>query len=258
MQAIFVIAWGAVGAALGSFLNAMVWRLRSGTSIVHGRSQCPVCGHVLLWYDLVPLVSFFLLRGRCRHCKKKISWRYPAVEVWMGVLFAGIASLHATERITDIAGFLLFCFVVWILTIIFVYDFLYQEIPDSITLPAIAVLMLFFIFEYSADALANRAIGMMVGGGFFLLQYLVSRGKWIGGGDIRLGVLMGILLGWPNILVAFFLSYVSGAIIGGLLLLTKKKTMKSELPFGIFLAPSTLTAMVWGHEMVRWYVHFLY
>jgi prepilin signal peptidase PulO-like enzyme (type II secretory pathway) len=129
-------------------------------------------------------------------------------------------------------------------------------VDDEISLPALVLIFL-----------ANLALGAswltllssaIIGGGFFALQYVVSRGRWVGSGDIRLGALLGVALGWPNVLVALFLAYFAGAVSGLVLILLKKKHLKSPLPFGIFLAPAALVALWWGGAIVKWYLNFLF
>lgn len=253
IRMVFIIIFlSSLGAIFGSFINACEWRLFHQKSLME-RSACPLCHAVIRWHDNVPIVSFFLLERRCRACKKIISWQYPLVEAGVGILFAFVGWWHLGYG-GDVTMLLVRdLFVACVLTFLFVYDLKYQEIPDSITLPSLVLLFVGSLY-FEWHSLENLLIGLFVGGGFFLVQYIISRGRWIGGGDIRLGLLMGVILGWPGILVALFLAYVVGAGIAIALVLLKKKTMQSQVPFGAFLAPATLVALLWGEGIIRWYV----
>lgn len=235
------------GLIIGSFLNALIWRIYVRRSVVKGRSICPECKHVLVAKDLVPLLSFVWQQGRCRYCHERISWQYPLVELSMAVAFA---ALVATFGLSWVGAW--YAVVACLLLLIFVLDFRYSIIPDSVSLPLL-VLGALSIWTTGLPW-TDMLIGVGVGGGFFLLQWLVSRGKWIGDGDIRLGAAMGAMLGWKLLLVALFLAYVAGAMIGLILLVRGKKTMESKIPFGTFLAAATLVCLFWGNWLVGWYL----
>lgn len=252
LVAIFVFAFGTI---IGSFLNAVLWRLRTGEGFVYGRSYCPCCRHMLAPKDLIPVLSYVLLRGKCRYCAKGIHPSYLAVELTMGSLFLAFAWPVVSAGLLDgrsLAGMLLSWYFAAVLVLIFVYDLRYMIIPREVTTWAMVAA--------AAGGLLlgvpwpSLAIGFAVGGGFFWLQHAVSKGKWIGGGDIHLGALMGLMLGWPRILVALFLAYVSGAAIGAALLASKKTSWKSQIPFGTFLAAATIVALLWGDPILAWYL----
>jgi prepilin signal peptidase PulO-like enzyme (type II secretory pathway) len=245
-----------VGLCFGSFLNALVWRTWQNIRITHGRSMCPACHRQLAWYDNIPFFSFLMLGGLCRVCKNKISWQYPVVELSVGFLFVLIAWMHGTaitfitpEVVRDWALLL-------ILSFIFLYDLNYGEILDSSTIPAAIVL---FLFSWSMgwQTWPDMVKGILVGAGFFGLQYFLSKGKWVGGGDIRLGLLIGVVVGWPNIIFALGLAYVLGAIWGVMLMAMNKKDLKSEMPFGTYLAVATFITMICGDVVVNWYLSLL-
>lgn len=235
------------GLIIGSFLNALIWRIYVRRSIVHGRSICPECKHQLEAKDLVPVVSFVWQQGRCRYCHEHISWQYPLVELSTAVAFAALVGTYGLSWTTA-----WYAAVLCLLLIIFVLDLRYSIIPDSASLP----LLVFGALSIWATGLAwpEMLMGVGVGGGFFLVQWLVSRGKWIGDGDIRLGAAMGALLGWKLVLVALFLSYVVGAIVGVVLLARRKGTLESKIPFGTFLAAGTVVCLFWGQRLVDWYL----
>lgn len=243
------------GLCLGSFLNAWVWRTHEGLSIIRGRSLCPHCRTSLSWYDNIPVVSFFLLRGKCRHCEEKISWQYPLVESSVALLFVGAAIYHRIDL--GVHGVLLRDWaLIVILSFIFLYDGLYGEILDFVTLIPAGVFF-FFSILFGLATWDSMLIGGLVGGGFFLVQYVVSKGKWIGGGDVRLGVLMGVVLGWPGVLVALMIAYIGGALLCAPLLLLKRRGWNSELPFGTFLTVATLATLWSGPYVLAWYMSFL-
>ncbi|PIS40108.1 MAG: prepilin peptidase [Candidatus Nealsonbacteria bacterium CG08_land_8_20_14_0_20_36_22] len=231
------------GLAVGSFLNCVIYRL----AIPRGRSFCPFCKHRLSWQDLIPVLSFFILRGKCRYCRKKISLQYPLVEIATGLLFLLIFNFQFS-----IFNFIIACFLITI----FVYDLKHFIIPDKIIFPAIIIALIFnfqfliskqfSIFNYSILSAFGAAI-------FFLTIVLISRGKAMGIGDIKLAFFMGLFLGFPNILVALFLAFLIGAIIGVGLILAKRKTLKSEVPFGPFLVTGIFIALFWGEKMIGWY-----
>jgi len=247
------VAWFfLLGLIIGSFLNAWIFRLRAGESVAAGRSKCPHCQRILAFYDLVPIVSFMLLKGKCRYCQKPISWQYPLVEMTTGILFAVIFYYHALP-INAGHSFLLTRDLIAVSALIgiFVYDLKFMEIPDEISLLAI-----FFIFIFGwlgGASVVSMLIGGLVGFGFFAVQYFVSRGKWLGGGDLRLGVLMGVLLGWPIVIFAIFLAYIGGAIVSVGLMITKKATPKTAVPLGVFLAPAAMVFMIFGQAFTLWY-----
>lgn len=261
-----------LGLLIGSFLNCLVWRLHKDETIL-GRSYCPHCRHQLAWYDNMPVLSYVLLGGKCRYCHKRISIQYPLVELATGLLFAlAAASVLSGPAGSDLAAALFWVMlgrawlVVGVMVVIFIFDLRWYLIPDQVTLPAMAAVVAFNLAiefwlgggEAAGLFWRNWLIGGIIGGGFFLLQFLATKGKGIGGGDLRLGLLMGLVLGWQNLLVALFLAYMAGSIVGLTLISLGKKQWGSKLPLGVFLAPASLVAMLWGSYLWRWYANFLY
>src|SRR3989344_2222653 len=236
-----------LGLCIGSFLNVVILRLEKSESI-GGRSYCPHCKHPLTWFDLIPVFSFLFLGGKCRYCKAKISWQYPMVEIGTAVIFLLITNDQLP--ITNMAGLLNVLFLFYIsssLIIIFVYDFYHYIIPDIVLFPAIIVALPFHVSW-------NYLLAAMLASGFFLCIFFVSHGKWMGFGDVKLAVLLGLILGLPNILAALFLVFFFGAIIGVSLMLLNQKGLKSELPFAPFLILGTFMALFWGPEILNWYM----
>jgi leader peptidase (prepilin peptidase) / N-methyltransferase len=235
-----------LGLMIGSFLNCLAWRLHTGEGMM-GRSYCPRCRQQIAWYDNLPLLSYVILWGSCRSCRQPILIQYPLVELATGVLF--ILSFHFGHFET--LAVLRNCFLASVMVLIFIIDFRWYLILDMVTLPSMAIVLAMNLW-LGADLL-NLALSGIIGGGFFLLQYLISQGKWIGGGDIRMGVLMGLALGWPGVGMATLLAYLMGAIAGLVLILAGKKKMGSQLPFGVFLSSATVIVLFWGRWIFDWY-----
>jgi leader peptidase (prepilin peptidase) / N-methyltransferase len=241
-----------LGTFIGSFLNVVLFRTPQSTSVIKGRSHCQQCKKPIAWQDLIPILSYLRLRGKCRNCKKVFSWQYPVIEFATGFLFLLVVFRYGQgwflpQEYLD-ANFYFFVLRDWILIsflfIIFVYDLRHMLILDRFTVPAMVIAFgANLILGYSA---ASLIIGAACFGGFFLVQYLVSRGQWIGGGDIRMGVLIGLLLGIGNGFIAMFLAYILGALLGLLLIALKKVNRKTQLPMGTFLVVATLLVLFSG------------
>ena len=219
------------GLIVGSFLNVVIFRLESGEKIVNDRSRCLRCKHILAWYDLIPIFSFIFLKGKCRYCGKRISWQYPMVELGTGILFVSVVDHelgimnyeYLTSNLQYLMVSLLFCFyVISALIVIFVYDFKHYIIPDKIIYPAIVVVLGFnlfndFVTRYTLHVTDNNSqfsnflFAAFISGAFFYSIVVITKGKGMGGGDIKLGFLMGLILGWPLILIALFLSFITGS-----------------------------------------------
>jgi len=257
MEVIYITISALFGLSFGSFLNSFEWRLKQGRSVLKERSMCPSCGMPVRWYDNIPVISFVILGGRCRDCQVKFSWQYLAVELWMGLVFVFIFwfEFNAVQYFSPVI--FLQWFIVWVLTFIFIYDLKYMEVVDSVTLGAAGIIFILGGFVFWNN-FTSMLIGVAIGAGFFLLQFVISKGKWVGGGDIRIGLLMGVILGWELLLVALWIAYVIGAIVGVGLLITKKKGMKSEVAFGTFLTVATFFTMFWGEPIIDWYLRLIY
>lgn len=253
MIVLFVFIFGLF---IGSFLNVVIYRLHRQESFVKGFSKCLFCNHRLYTKDLVPLFSYLYLKGRCRYCKQRFSHQYPLVELATALSFVLVFFyIFPQSNFVLQTGPLLQLVDWWVivafLVIIFVYDLKYYLILDKVVLPAVIVIFLANLaLGYQWWALLFAAV---MGGGFFLLQFVISKGRWIGGGDIRLGFLMGIILGWPQILTALFIAYILGSIISIFLLLSNRKEWSDKVPFGTFLSLATFITMLYGQQLVNWY-----
>lgn len=256
-----------LGLGVGSFVNAWVYRIHAQKGILMERSECPHCHRQLAVLDLIPVVSFFLLNGRCRFCHRSISWHYPVVELIVAALFVMVTMHHFSlspglalqPRDLGLSQALFTVlrdyFVIAFFATLFICDLRYYILPDRVSLPGIVLvggLNLWIGMPWT-----SLALGALIGGGFFAAQFFLSKGEWVGGGDIRLGVLMGVLLGPALTLVALFIAYIVGAIVGVALVLFKQKTLSSIVPFGTFLTGSTLVALLFGNVILQWYLSWL-
>jgi prepilin signal peptidase PulO-like enzyme (type II secretory pathway) len=281
IEILFVFIFGTI---IGSFLNAIIWRIHARQSIVRGRSKCVQCKHELFAGDLIPIISFLLLKGRCRYCKKPISWQYPLVEIATGILFVAsyfafhsaapqgiVQSVFLGQNGTELLLLFRLLLFVCILLVLFVYDVRWMLLPDIVSLSAIPIAFIVNLLAFTApDSCQDSAVvcalsipwaGMIaagvIGGGFFALQYWISKGTWVGGGDIRLGLLMGVMLGFPYILYALFIAYIVGAFVAVVLLVSKKGDMKTAIPFGPFLAGATIGMLLYADPVATVFRQFL-
>ena len=244
----------AFGLAIGSFLSAFVYRLEKRESVLHGRSYCPQCKHTLAWYDLIPLLSFLYLGGKCRYCKGRIALQDFLVELVTGILFVALFYFGARNLIE-----LSFTWGIGAMLIaIFVYDLKHFLIPDILVYSAIGTAALWRIVEFlnlgNFGNLLYAIVAAFGAGAFFLAIYLVSKGRWMGFGDVKLVFLLGMFAGWPSILVALFSAFCIGAVSGLVLIALQKKGLKSEVPFAPFLIVGTAIAFFFGSNIVHWYL----
>jgi len=240
-----------LGLVIGSFLNVVIARVPEGKSIWRPGSACPGCGTPIGWIDNIPVLSFLALRGRCRTCGMAISWRYPIVELATGAAF-GLA-FHEFGPTLDFAVCAVLLAALIAITGI---DLDHQIIPDVISLPGIIV-------GVAASVLTERVswidslIGVAVGGGLFLAIILASRGG-MGGGDMKLGAMLGAFLGWKVGLLAILLGVLAGGAFALYLLFAGRKGRKEAIPFGPFLALGGAVTALWGPQILDWYLlHFV-
>jgi len=275
-----IVLLGLVGVILGSFVNALVWRLheqeelagkkgtaaaerRRALSISRGRSMCPHCGHELAAKDLVPVLSWVSLRGKCRYCRQPISWQYPLVELVTGALFA--VSYAAWPLGLQKVG--LFELVLWLVFVVgfvalAVYDLRWFLLPDKIVLPLTllaalqTVVVALWLGNWTLLWQPLVAAGIIFG--LFWLLYQASKGAWIGGGDVKLGIVLGLLVGTPlrAFLVIFFASLL-GTLVSIPLLAQGKKGLKVHIPFGPYLLAATVLIVLYGTHIVAWYENLL-
>jgi len=243
MEYFRTVVVGAFGLVIGSFTNVLIDRLPAGEDVFWGRSHCDHCKKQLRWYELIPVLSYVLLGGRCMRCRKRLSLQYPLIEGITALgLFTAVA-LHRTEPLTAAAAFLFFLsFLVMLVT-----DAKTQILPDSMMLLAcISALLLlvlrgdFFLTGVSYLAAASGAAL------FFFVLWGVTRGKGMGFGDVKLAFVMGLFLGFPKIVLALYIAFLTGAITGVILILVGHKTLKTKIAFGPFLIAGTAVAAYWS------------
>lgn len=248
-----LILAGVFGLAIGSFLNVVVYRLPRGQSLVTPPSRCPKCGYALQWYDNVPVLGWLMLGGRCRQCRTTISPQYPIVEFITGALFVLVA--WATPDVPLMVSRLT---LVCILIALFGIDLEHQILPNTITLPGIAIGLIFS--AVAAPGWKDAVLGVLLGGGLLYgiaaAYYLVRREEGLGMGDVKMLAMIGAFLGWKAVLVTLVLSSFSGAIVGVGLIAAQRGGMRVALPFGTFLALGALAAMLVGDPLITWYAQF--
>lgn len=245
---IFVFAFGLI---IGSFLNCLIWRLYKDETM-GGRSYCPKCRHAIAWYDNIPLLSFALLLGRCRHCREKISWQYPLVELATAVLFLLTFQLDAVNPqfswllVRD--WFLVITFV-----IVFVYDARWQLVPVKVVWAMGAIILALNIILGVPWLL--ELFYIFLGAAFFLIQYFLTKKRGVGEGDIWLGAFLGAAFpsGWPLLLI-MVISYGLGSIISLILMSAAKKKWKSRIALGPFLVSGAIITLIWGERIISWYL----
>ncbi len=236
-----------LGLVLGSFANVCIYRMPRNMSIVKPNSHCTNCNSFVKWYDNIPILSYIILKGKCRNCGSKISLRYPFIELSCGFLFLSMLFLFGFSYIL-----IPFCLLVFCLLVITVIDFDFQIIPDEISFFLIILGLLISAFNIMlGDTILNRMInsflGLIAGGGSLFVVAII--GKWIfgkdamGGGDIKIMAGVGTFIGWDKVLFSIFIACLLGSIVGILMILSKKIGKKQEIPFGPYLAISSFTVL---------------
>lgn len=247
MEYIFIFV---LGTLIGSFISVLVPRLKSGKpGIVFGRSQCVRCKRTLTARELIPVISYFIQHGRCLKCKSVISWYYPALEICTGLAYAAVIYLYGFDPSLRTILLLLY---VTILIVVAFYDLMYQEIPDTVMIPSIIFALVMSLMGMPTT-LGDALLGAAIPVGFFGFLIGISGGKWMGGGDLRLGAFMGLILGWQLTLVALGIAYLSGSIVGIFLITSHRRTRQDLIPFGPFLSLGAIYAILWGPVTVQWY-----
>jgi len=240
------------GAAIGSFLNVCIFRIPAEQSIVNPASQCPSCHHPIRFYDNIPMLSFLILRARCRDCGAKISWRYPLVEFLTGLL-----AVLLFMKFGPTLNFLVFFIFTAVLIVITFIDLDHQIIPDILSLPGIPLFFLAAVFIVKLPWL-EALIGLLIGGGVLLtiaLVYeLITKREGMGGGDIKLLAMIGGFLGWKSLIFVLLFSSLTGAVIGITAMIIKKQDTKYAVPFGPFLSAAALAYIFWGDVFMQFLI----
>lgn len=275
MESIYYLGMGFVfGAALGSFTKVLADRSLKRQGI-NGRSYCPGCKTTLRWYDLLPVISFILIKGRCRYCRRKIGLEYIVIEIISGIIFSLLFSqlpysvffsqdyFRTFITLTDL---LFKSFSICILLSVALTDIRKMLIPDRIILPSIVIACIYLIsitliktvyFGYMLiilESLFYPASAAILIAGFFYSLIVVTKGRGMGGGDVKLGAFMGLVLGFEMSMVALMIAFLSGSVVGILLIISGKKSFGEHIAFGPFLVLGSITALLWGKEILQWYL----
>ncbi|MEX2013269.1 MAG: prepilin peptidase, partial [Candidatus Levyibacteriota bacterium] len=238
-----------IGLCVGSFINAYIDRSVRGESVIFGKSHCDNCKKNIAWYDLIPLVSYIHLGAKCRHCKSSLSFYYPITEFATGAVFVlTFASVNSWNG--SLVTLLYWLTIVAALVAIFFVDLKYGIIPDKIVYPAVGI-SLIYLYMTPQDIVPYllSAVGASV---FLLILLLVTRGKGMGWGDVKFVILMGLILGFPGTVVGLYLAFLTGAVVGVILILWRKKKLRgSTIPFGPFLVVGTILSLFYSQFFIN-------
>jgi leader peptidase (prepilin peptidase)/N-methyltransferase len=248
-EVILIVVFGLVW---GSFLNVVIYRLPRGLSLIRPPSSCPHCGKQIKAYENIPILSYLVLRGKCRTCKAKISPAYPLVEALTPFCFWLVYMQYSVSP-----HFFVSCLFASVLIVLGFIDYYHQILPDEITIPGLVVALIYTFFRDDMS-LVQALLGAGVGAGFLLLvygaYYLVRKKEGLGLGDVTMMLLVGAFLGWKLTLLTLILASVGGAVVGVFFIIFKKKDLQHALPFGTFLAPAAFVAFLYGKKIIETYL----
>ncbi|MFC1645012.1 prepilin peptidase [Patescibacteria group bacterium] len=257
-----VLIFFVFGLIIGSFLNVVIYRLDLAESIALSRSHCPSCKKQISWYDNIPVISFLLLKMRCRSCNEKISWEYPFIEILTGVVFMLVGYYFFDMNSMQTWAETFFYLTVFSLLIVIVgYDIKFMEIPMLMVWLVIGIATAFFIFQdwSSFSELANKSfwsfnisnglLGGAIAAAFFYFLVFISKEKWMGMGDVYIGFIVGLLVGFPDVFLSLIISFTTGSIFGIILIALKKSTLKTQVPFAPFLILGSFLAIFLAQEI---------
>lgn len=263
------LAWIVVlivlGAVFGSFAGATVWRIKKDKTIVNDRSECEHCHHKLAALDLVPIISWIMLRGRCRYCHKAIGWTALALEIGLAAVFVTSFVFWPDQLISglDWLSFGLWLVSLVLLAILFVYDLKWFILPDVVMYPLIASgLSLFLIRAVEQNWSLEQAfiqflLGLLPVTGLYGLLFIISKGRWIGDSDVIYGVFVGLVLGWQLGLLVVFIANLLGLLVILPQLVTSKLERNAQIPFGPYLITATFICFLFGQQLVNWYLNWV-
>jgi len=262
----FLIYLFFLGLAIGSFLNVLIDRLSTGGSI-RGRSYCDHCHHQLAWYDLIPVISFILLKRKCGYCSKKISFYYPFVELLTGFTFVGIWNLkseiwniahpYSMFNVLDSVFLLKIVFlgIISSLIVMFFSDAKYHIIPDEIQITLLIFSFVFLLIQgFTLTGIISRFLAAILVMLPILFIFLITQSRGMGFGDVKLAINIGFLLGLKNGLLSLYLAFIIGAVVGLILIALRRRGLKSKVAFGPFLILGLLTVLFWQdkvYEVIR-------
>jgi prepilin signal peptidase PulO-like enzyme (type II secretory pathway) len=268
-----IVTLALLGLCFGSFVNALVWRMHEQSkkpkdrvasteklSLTKGRSMCPNCQHELKTIDLIPVISWLGLGGKCRYCKKSISWQYPLVELGTSLFFV-ISYIFWPD---DLTGWGVVYFALWLVCLVgfmalVIYDLRWMLLPNKIVFSLYwvvgAMVLIQGLQQGSLEPLWRALVGVLIGGGLFYLLFQLSDGKWIGGGDVKLGFLLGAIVGGPSqALLLLFIASLLGSLVSIPLIVSKRANKGTRIPFGPFLILATVIVQLWGEQIIQWYI----
>lgn len=235
-----------LGSVFGSFTNMLIDRIPRGESIVWKPSHCDHCRRNLRWFELIPIISYVVIGGACLRCKKPLPWEYPVVE-----LFAALGFVGAWVGSSGNPMLFLALGALWVASLaIGVIDMRHQIIPDSLLILMLGAIFL-ILGAYGQDTVVAHLLTAAVSGLFFLALFLITRGRGLGFGDVKLSFVIGLLLGYPHAVVAFYISFLTGAIVGVILIAGRRAHMKTRIAFGPFLLIGMWVSWVWGTVIVQ-------
>jgi len=256
-----------LGLCFGSFVNAAVWRLHEQEtrktkdkrlSILRGRSMCPSCKHELKAIDLLPVISWISIGGKCRYCKKRISWQYPVVELLTSVVFVGSYIFWPTnlDKLGMIQLIMWLMFVIGFM-ILAVYDLRWMILPNRVIYPMVVLGIIYVLITSlmlkTSEPLMQAVYGILVSSGLFYCLFQMSKGKWIGGGDVKLGIVIGLIIGGATqALLVLFIGSLLGSLVS-IPLLMSGVGRKKQIPFGPFLITATIIVFLFGVSITAWY-----
>jgi len=253
IQVFSTLAFSIFGLLFGSFANVCVHRIPRRESVVSPGSKCPHCHKNIVWYDNIPVISWLLLKRKCRYCKNPISWRYPMLELSMALIWGLIAWHYPLTPYPSLFFIqaLVLVSMLWVLTLIDLETFL---LPDVITLPGIVIGLL---FAWQAGYIIDATLGALIGYAVFWLvarMFLLTTGReGMGQGDFKLLAMLGAFMGWQALPFIILLSSVTGAIIGSVSLIVAKKGLQTEIPYGPYLAAAGIIWFFWAEPILHWY-----
>ncbi len=233
------------GIVIGSFLNVCIYRIPKKESVVTVNSHCMNCGHKLVWYDLFPLFSYLFLKGRCRYCGSKLSFQYPLVELLNGVLYMVVFGVNGMN-----AESVLYVFLASALLVLSVIDYRTLEIPVCINAVIMGIGIIHIILDL--ENWIHYLIGFFAASLFLFLCLIITRGKGIGGGDIKLMAVAGLCLGWQNIMLSLAVGCIVGSVIQCIIIAVTKN--KTKFAMGPYLSVGIFVAMLWGECFLDWYI----
>ncbi|MDF2636893.1 MAG: hypothetical protein K0R78_3767 [Pelosinus sp.] len=233
------------GNLIGSFLNVCILRIPAGESVISGRSHCDHCKKLIRWYDLIPIFSYLILHGRCRNCKTKFSIQHPMIEALNGILYVLVFYCYGFNYLSVI-----YCLFISALLVLSVIDLRTNTIPFGINIVIFVLGLIRLVTDYGH--FYDYLIGFVSVSGFLYLVYLITKGRGMGGGDIKLMAAAGLVLGWQLIILSLFLGCIYGSLIHPIRM--KVSGQGRVLAFGPYLSAGIITAIYFGNHMINWYL----